>query len=141
VILTWLGYVVAALCIGTYIYAASGRSLTPNLWANMLGGPVVAFGNALVGYWPAVILEVFFTLAGAYGLVRRWYNQPWWNAYRKHPTRVVDALMGARGVRRRKTACGTASDEGSTPSASTIARPGNYVVVREARGKEQEPPW
>ncbi len=29
------------------------------------------------------------------------------------------AVQGASGVRRRKTACGTASDEGSTPSAST----------------------
>lgn len=77
-ILAWLGYLVAALCIGTYTYAAFGGSLTPNLWANMLGGPIVAFGNALVGYWPAVILEVFFTFAGLFGLVRLWWRKTVW---------------------------------------------------------------
>ena len=69
-ILTWLGYVVAVACIVTYLWAASGRSLTPNLWANAVGGPIVAIGNSLVGYWPAVVLEVFFTFAGIYGLLR-----------------------------------------------------------------------
>src|SRR5436190_23491679 len=78
-ILAIAGYLVAVSCIATYVYAASGRSLTPNLWANFIGGPIVAFGNALVGYWPAVILEVFFFLAGAYGLLRLLYK-------RKHPT-------------------------------------------------------
>lgn len=72
-ILTILGYVVAAVCVGTYILAARGGSLTPNLWANLIGGPIVAVGNALVGYWPAVILEVFYTFAGLYGLLRVWH--------------------------------------------------------------------
>ncbi len=75
-ILAIAGYAVAVSCILTYVYAASGRSLTPNLWANLIGGPIVAFGNALVGYWPAVILEVFFTLAGLYGLLRLWWKKP-----------------------------------------------------------------
>jgi len=78
VILTLAGYLVSISCIATYLWAASGRSLTPNLWANMVGGPIVAVGNSLVGYWPAVILEVFFTFAGAYGLVRLWWQRSAW---------------------------------------------------------------
>lgn len=74
-ILSILGYCVSASCIITYVLAASGRSLTPNLWANATGGPIVAFGNSLVHYWPAVILEVFFTLAGVAGLLRLWYRR------------------------------------------------------------------
>lgn len=75
-ILDVLGYLVSVVCITTYVFAARGGSLTPNLWANMIGGPVVAIGNALVGYWPAVILEVFYTLAGLYGLLRIWWMRP-----------------------------------------------------------------
>lgn len=66
----WLGYGVAVWCIVTYVWAASGKGLVPNLWANAVGGPIVAIGNAHAGYWPAVVLEVFFTLAGVYGLGR-----------------------------------------------------------------------
>lgn len=102
-ILTIAGYAVAVSCIATYIYAASGRSLTPNLWANMVGGPIVAFGNALVGYWPAVILEVFFTLAGAYGLLRLWWNKPinwtFWRAPEVYKIEVIEYPLGVFNVR------------------------------------------
>lgn len=75
-ILSILGYCVTVTFILTYVWAASGRSLTPNLWVNLIGGPIVALGNSFAGYWPAVILEVFITIASAYGLLRLWWQRP-----------------------------------------------------------------
>jgi hypothetical protein len=81
-ILAIAGYCVSVSCIVTYLRLAAGKSVTPNLWANFIGGPIVAFGNALVGYWPAVILEVFYTLVSLYGLLRLWWQKPMVNWHR-----------------------------------------------------------
>jgi len=67
--LTISAYIATAWCILTYIQLARGAwPLKPNLWANAVGGIPILIGNIAVGYWPAVILEIFFTSAGWLGL-------------------------------------------------------------------------
>lgn len=68
-ILSIVAYVASAWCIVTYLMLARGKPAFHNFVANAVGGPFICVVTTLAHAWPALVLNVFFTLAGWVGMI------------------------------------------------------------------------